>query len=403
MAHNRQPDLQHNHSSSSDEEEEEEEEASGSEDEQTSGSETDEVSDSDSEPKQKQEPKKPLIAPPQPASKPQAPDLSSSETEESGSDTDSDSPPKKPAVADPNIKPISSKPMEREEGANVDPKLAKKSGSKASPVPPPAKAKRPPPAPANEKDAKKAKSATTTDDDSKKQLFQRLWSEDDEIVILKGMIDYKTEKNGENPVADMGAFHEFIKKSLHVDVSRAQLVDKVRRLKKKYVNNASREKNGKDRSFSKSHEQKGYDLSKLIWGSNSDNSGTTTESKKIQTQKNGSAKGSPANANAGASTSSAVVLPKTNGVDEKEGLTMEVEKNFDVSRFVQYGRTSYSPIMEEEIVKAGLDLLEGSKREELKEKWNKLKMMELQLYVQRMELVKEQAAIVLEEMNSSGN
>ncbi|KAL7617739.1 hypothetical protein Lser_V15G03080 [Lactuca serriola] len=402
MAHNRQSDLKPNHPSSSDdeEEEEEEEEVSGSEDEQTSDSGSEEASDSDSEPKQKQEPKKPLIPPRQPATKPQPPDLSSSETEESGSDTDSDSQPKKSMVADPNIKPISSKPMEREDVANVESKSAKKSGSKASSVPSPAKAKRPAPPPVVEKDTKKAKkSTTTTDDDSKKQLFQRLWSEDDEIVILKGMIDYKTEKNGENPVADMGAFHEFIKKSLHVDVSRAQLVDKVRRLKKKYVNNASREKDGKDRSFSKSHEQKGYELSKLIWGSsNSPNTGT--ESKKTQPQKNGGAKG---NANANPSTSSVVALEKTNGVDEKEGLTMEAEKNMDVSRFVQYGRMSYSPVMEEEIMKAGLELVEGSKKEELKEKWNKLKMQELQLYVQRMDLIKEQAAVVFEAMNSAGN
>lgn len=400
MAHNRQPDFKPNHSSSSEDEEEEEEEASGSEDEQTSCSESEEVSDSDSQEKRKQEPKKPVIAPPQSAKRPQAPDLSSSGTEESDSDTDSDSPPKKPLLADPTIKPISSKPMEREDGTNAESKSAKKSGSKTSSTPSPAKTgKRPPPAaaPAVEKDSKKAKKSTATDEDSKKQLFQRLWSEDDEIVILKGMIDYKTEKNGENPVADMGAFHEFIKKSLHVDVSRAQLVDKVRRLKKKYVNNASREKNGKDRSFSKSHEQKGYDLSKLIWGSNSHTSGT--ESKK--NQNHNAAKGNAA------STSSGVALMKANGVEmekEKEVSTMEVEKNMDVSRFVQYGRNNNdSPILQEEIVKAGLELVEASKREELEEKWKKLKKQELQLYVMRMELLKEQSALVYEAVNSSGN
>ncbi|KAL4561370.1 hypothetical protein LXL04_033535 [Taraxacum kok-saghyz] len=157
MAHNRQPDLKPNHHSSSEDEEEEEEEASGSEDEQTSDSGSEEeVSDSDSEPKQTPEPKKPAIAPRQPVSKPQVPDLSSSETEESGSDTDSDSQSKKSAVADPNIKPISSKPMDREEGANLDSKSVRSSGAKAASIPSPAKAKRPPPALANEKDTKKS-------------------------------------------------------------------------------------------------------------------------------------------------------------------------------------------------------------------------------------------------------
>ncbi|GFS39727.1 multidrug resistance-associated protein 2 [Actinidia rufa] len=69
------------------------------------------------------------------------------------------------------------------------------------------------------------------DAEEKKNPIQRLWNEDDEIVIIKGMIDYQSKK-GAYPNTDMGAFHEFIKKSLHDDVSRNQLMDKFRRLKK---------------------------------------------------------------------------------------------------------------------------------------------------------------------------
>ncbi|KAK9058282.1 hypothetical protein SSX86_023122 [Deinandra increscens subsp. villosa] len=392
-----QNDLKPHHSSSEEDEEEEEEEASGSEDEQTSGSETDEVSDSASDEKPNPpEPTKPIIAPPKSAIKPQAPDSSESGTEESGSsDTDSDSPPKKSPVADPKIKPISSKPMDRE-APSLDSKVAKKSGSKTSSTPPPT-SKRPSVAPAaSEKDPKKSRTNTAAaDDDSKKQLFQRLWSEDDEIVILKGMIDYKSE-TGENPIADTAAFHEFIKKSLHVDVSRAQLVDKIRRLRKKFVNNASREKNGKDRSFSKSHEQKGYELSKLIWGGSGHSSGAESKKAKSQNQKNGN----------GASTSggtAATTLLKSNGLDEKEVALMEVEKNMDISRFVRYGGRDDSPVLTEEIVKAGMELVEGSKRVELEDKWKSLKKQELELYLKKMELIKEQALVVLEAVNSSGN
>ncbi|XP_028087559.1 probable transcription factor At4g00390 [Camellia sinensis] len=49
-------------------------------------------------------------------------------------------------------------------------------------------------------------SAKKTGHDTKKQLFQRLWSEEDEIVILKGMIEY-TAKKGSNPLADVNAFY----------------------------------------------------------------------------------------------------------------------------------------------------------------------------------------------------
>ncbi|KAJ0686553.1 putative transcription factor GeBP family [Helianthus annuus] len=301
----------------------------------------------------------------------------------SESDTDSDLPPKMSIVANPNVKPVSSKPIES--------KSVKKAGSKTVTTPSPAR----------------SKSAVAPLKNEK--LFQRLWSEDDEIVVLEGMIGYKKE-NGEDPIADMGAFHEYIKKSLHVDVSRSQLVDKVRRLKKKYVNNASREKDGKDRSFSKSHEQKAYELSKIIWGGNSNgngnsnnnnnsNVGVESKKKKNPIQKNGKLKGNAASAGTSAS------LLESNGADDKDKdkVMMDVEKNVDVSRFVSYVGMNVSPIVSEEIVKAGLELVEGSKRVELEAKWMKLKEEELELYVKRMELLKEQALIVLEAVRSSGN
>ncbi|XP_076902868.1 putative transcription factor At1g61730 [Bidens hawaiensis] len=325
MAHNQ---LNPNYSSSDDEEE-----ASGSDDDQPSGSDSDQLSD------ELPNPQKTLIS-------------------DSQTDSDSDLPP----AVDPDIKPISSVPMEFNLNPNPDSKLIIKSlpmaGSKRLP--------------ANDNNNinnnfKIAKTSVgAVDDDSKKQLFQRLWSENDEIVILKGLIDYKAE-TGESLIADMGAFHEFIKKSLHVDVSRAQLVDKIRRLRKKYVNNASREKGGKDRSFSKSHEREGYELSKLIWGGGN-----------------------------AASTS--------NGVDDKEGVMVEVvEKSVDINRFVRYGGRDDGPVVTEEIVKAGMELVEGPRRVELEEKWMRLKKEELEIYLKKMELIKEQALVVLEAVNSSGS
>ncbi|KAI8024461.1 putative transcription factor [Camellia lanceoleosa] len=88
-----------------------------------------------------------------------------------------------------------------------------------------------------------------------------------------GMIEYTTKKRS-NPLVDMNAFYDFIKKLLYIDVSKTQLSEKVRKLKKKYENNASKSKMGDDRTFSKSHEQKAYELSKKIWFSAS-----TTNSK----------------------------------------------------------------------------------------------------------------------------
>ncbi|OMO91952.1 hypothetical protein CCACVL1_06950 [Corchorus capsularis] len=100
---------------------------------------------------------------------------------------------------------------------------------------------------------------------NKKTLFQRVFSESDEIDLLRGIKDYYDhESNGNKEMND--AFYEFIMGSIKVSVNKGQVVDKVRRLRKKYNNLAGKSNNGKDPSFSKDHDKKLYKLSKRIWG-----------------------------------------------------------------------------------------------------------------------------------------
>lgn len=231
-------------------------------------------------------------------------------------------------------------------------------------------------------------------DDQKKQLFQRLWSEEDEIVILKGIQDY-VEKKGADPVNDMNSFHDFIKKSLHIDVTRTQLQDKVRRLKKKFVNNASKEKPGKDRTFSKVHEQKTFDLSKKIWASDGKLLGID------HLKANGALTKKP-NQKAGRSGDS----PLVDSISSPEVTMVEVKQNAkpeqrSVSkRKFNYGRTVADPALEEEILVDGLELIKRPKRLELEGKWKKLREEEVELYLKRVELIQEQTALVLAAMKS---
>ena len=90
-----------------------------------------------------------------------------------------------------------------------------------------------------------------------------MWSDDNEIELLKGMLDYRAIHDSD-PVTDAAAFYEFVKKSLQMELTKAQLVDKMKMLRKKYRNNARRGKKGKDPTFSKPHEQKTYKLLKKI-------------------------------------------------------------------------------------------------------------------------------------------
>ncbi|XP_028119610.1 STOREKEEPER protein-like isoform X1 [Camellia sinensis] len=104
-----------------------------------------------------------------------------------------------------------------------------------------------------------------------KVFFQRLWSPEDEILILEGIIHH-TADTGLDPSANINDFYLSIKNSIHVHVTKTQLSDKVRKLKKKYMTNAN-----KAQLPSKPHDQQVYKLSQKIWGFNKDGKQTLKE------------------------------------------------------------------------------------------------------------------------------
>ncbi|KAF8398676.1 hypothetical protein HHK36_014531 [Tetracentron sinense] len=333
----------------------------------------------------------------------QPPQSSSSSSEDEGSDSGSDS--ENPHSSDFKVKPIISKPMDDHDTAEL-----KKPPTKSSLLPVATQiksvtaAKRPAENDKEGKDSKRKKKkvldADEEDDsgkksggDPKKQLFQRVWSEDDEIVILKGMLDYSSKK-GVDPMADVNAFHDFIKKSLHADVSKDQLINKIRRLKKKYQNNAGKAKKGEDRTFTKPHEQKTFDLSKKIWGGKDGDAGDG------QVKVNGKAGKKK-------KVSDEVVVPKPEVLAMPEVQKAEEELNWShypyLRESLQLGsKLNVSiPGLEESILNEGLGLIGGSKAKELEEKWRTLKVTGIEVYLKRLELMHEQMKLLLDAVNVS--
>ncbi|CAN4092427.1 unnamed protein product [Withania somnifera] len=361
-----------------------------------------ENADTESEPESEpaQIPKKPPVAPPK---KPQPQDSSSSTEEESDSESEPEPEPdpktRKPnPVAKPIEKPKKPSPKPRSK-SDATTKLTSPKKSSSVDV---AGAKRPLSADEGEaKESKKSKKKQvkeidtpvkkTATEDVKRQLFQRLWSEDDEIAILKGMIDYRSKKKAD-PVADLGAFHEFIKKSLHVDVAKTQLQDKIRRLKKKYVNNAGKEKKGKERIFSKPHELKAYEISKKIWGSKekSDNKG---EVEVVKVENVGVSKGK---GDSGGEDNGVLVEVK----EEKQ--SMDVEKNVEVTPNLSLVSCGESVAALEKWLEENSGLLSVEKRNEIEKKSMSLKVAEVDLYSRRIKLIDEQAGLVHEAMRAAG-
>ncbi|KAL6573894.1 hypothetical protein OROHE_001436 [Orobanche hederae] len=377
---------------------------SGEEDDDASSEEAG-SQDSDSEPKQTQITKKFSPFAPAAAKKSQPPSASkyqqrepssSSDEEESESESESDS-----DGTDPKVRAIATKPMD-------DPQKSNKGAIKPRPKPaasdldtPNKSATRKRPAEEKEteaKDAKKSKkkpepesSERKVNDDSKKFLFQRLWSEDDEIAILKGMIDYKAKKKSD-PVTDLNAFHDFIKKNLHVDVTRTQLQDKIRKLKKKYENNKSKEKEGKERTFFKPHERKAYELSKYVWGNDS------------WKEKVGEKVGASPNANG--STARNPQTRRANGADNEDGSNEKsvVVVNDDSERMLRAKRMKRNGASVEEIIMMfGNEMFGEGKGHEKEKEWKKLIMDEIEAYMRNLEVKAAQASLVVDNLKSAGH
>nr|VDC76192.1 unnamed protein product [Brassica rapa] len=82
-----------------------------------------------------------------------------------------------------------------------------------------------------------AKRARIAEEAKKPSSFQRLWSEEDEVSLLQGMIDFKAD-SGKSPYEDMDRFYELASKSISFEASKIQFVDKIRSLKRKYMGKA---------------------------------------------------------------------------------------------------------------------------------------------------------------------
>ncbi|XP_020597486.1 probable transcription factor At3g04930 [Phalaenopsis equestris] len=114
-------------------------------------------------------------------------------------------------------------------------------------------------------DSRRVVSATSVDDS--RRLFQRLWTDEDEITILQGFLEFTTQRGTTHASHqyDTGPFYEQIKKQLQLEFNKNQLIEKLRRLKKKYRNVVNRMVSGKDFVFKSAHEQATFEIARKIW------------------------------------------------------------------------------------------------------------------------------------------
>lgn len=111
-----------------------------------------------------------------------------------------------------------------------------------------------------------AGAAASTEDS--RRLFQRLWTDEEELLILRGFLDF-TSRRGTTFAShqyDTGPFYEEIRRRLSFDFTKSQLIEKLRRLKKKYRLCAARvAAQGAAFAFRSAHEAAIYDVARHIW------------------------------------------------------------------------------------------------------------------------------------------
>lgn len=223
----------------------------------------------------------------------------------------------------------------------------------------------------------------------KKPLFQRLWSEEDEICLLQGMIDFKSG-TGKSPYEDMDGFYELIKKSISFEASKYQTAEKIRSLRKKYVKKVLR---GVE-SISKSHDMGFFNLSKYIWGSN----GLALKS---NVKKSDSVK--PQEKKLDANCENVEVLDdEDKGEEDREVLVNGDSKAPGVTSASDWFEDSFlvgsiaSLGVGERFVKQRWIMVAVETKKKMEEKWKLLQAKEMELVLEKTDFMREVGSLIAE-------
>ncbi|OIV91607.1 hypothetical protein TanjilG_09019 [Lupinus angustifolius] len=234
--------------------------------------------------------------------------------------------------------------------------------------------------------------------DSKSIPFQRLFSEEDEIAILNGMIEFK-KTTGNDPFRFINFFHRFVSKSLHIDASSNQLKDKIQRLKRKFNANA------KKKSFSKRHDEEAFELSKKIWG----NAGGSNEivekaksnGKALKSAMKEGSKGNDVPLKSKPEPKQEVKSLMDSKDSKEEAVNMETVEKTDIPLSIAQGFGSYG--LNENMTKKALDLMGASDRAKLEKQWKEFEAAEFEASVKRLELVAKHARLIWEAYEASNH
>ena len=147
----------------------------------------------------------------------------------------------------------------------------------------------------------------------RRPLFQRLWTDEDEIVILRAFAEFTAQRGTSfaSHQYDTTPFYEDMRRRLHTGFTKNQLVEKIRRLKRKYRNCVERLRvAGAAFTFRSPHEQAIFEIARTIWRPDSDKHGRDSDDEAAANAHDGPL---ALDANGGDSTKSPTSRPRRGG------------------------------------------------------------------------------------------
>lgn len=226
---------------------------------------------------------------------------------------------------------------------------------------------------------------------------------------MGGIIDYKTE-TGEDVNSKVDSFYEYVKDSISVSLTKSQLHEKIRRLKKKFKTNVEKWQNGEEPVFSKPHESKLFELSQKIWGGEgtvSEGNDSKGKSGKKKDKKDGSEVGNTSTP-VEPVTSRELFVPeviKDTIIEEKKEETQDFWSLYPLLcaslESEASGHLSRMVVGSKEYLKRIISGLGEEKARELDDEWKAFHVMNHQLYAKRARLISNQAQVVCDVFNRS--
>ncbi|KAI3932248.1 hypothetical protein MKW98_024968 [Papaver atlanticum] len=278
--------------------------------------------------------------------------------------------------------------------------IPKRSVSRPKPTPASTTTEKPHVVEAEKSEKQEKKKNNYAGSDSKKD-GRRVWKRKiDEILLLKGMAD--RVKRGENPkTVD---FFRSIKPYFSVDVNLDQIRSKIRHFEDAYNKNEKAEKEGTELWFGTPHLKACHEWSKMIWGSGGepeDGGGDGEGSETVGVEDDGNAASAAEEQEENNVEEHAVAANQEEGEAGKNKERNKKKRKADSVLEDLIGQSTKAPLgLGSVFDEKALQLIESSKLMALQQKWKKSRIAEMELFLERNELAREGALLVLEALKA---